>query len=43
MTPFPAVVTLRDSRVHAGASEGGYISAEVERVINEFLCLRTIL
>ena len=43
MTPFPAVVTLRDSGVHAGASEGGYIFAEVERVINEFFCLRTVL
>ena len=43
MTPFPAVVTLRNSGVHVGAFESGYISAEIERVVNKSFGLRATL
>ena len=43
VTPFPTVVTLRNSGVHAGTSESGYISAEIERVINKSFDLKAAL
>jgi len=43
MAPFPAVVTLRNSGVHAGTSESGYVSAEIEEMVNKYFGLGAIL
>ena len=43
MAPFPAVVTLRYSRVHAGTSDSGYISAKIEGIVNKCFGLRAVL
>ena len=43
MAPLPAVVTLRDSRVHVGGSNRGDIPAKVERMIYQYFCFGTVL
>jgi len=43
VAPFPAVVTLRDSRVHVGGSNRGNIPAKVKRMIYQQFYFGTIL
>ena len=43
VTPFPTVMALWNSRVHASTPKSGYVSAEVERMVNESFGFRTIL
>ena len=43
MAPLPAVVALRDSRVHVGGSDGGNVPAKVEGMIYQQLCFGFIL
>jgi len=43
VAPLPAVMTLRDARVHVGGSNHGNIPAKVERIIYQQFCFGTIL
>ena len=43
MAPLPAVVTLRDSRVHVGGPNSSDVPAKVERIIYQQLCFGSIL
>ena len=43
VTPFPTVMTLQNSRVHTSTPKSGYVSTEVERMVDESFGLRTIL
>jgi len=43
VAPFPAVVTLRDPRVHVGSSNCGDIPAKVEGMIYQQFCFGTVL
>ena len=43
MAPLPAVMPLRDARVHVGGSNRGDILAKVERMIYQQFCFGTIL
>ena len=43
MIPFPAIVTLQYSRVHAGTFDSNYRSAKIEEIVNECFGLRAVL
>ena len=43
VAPLPAVVTLRDSRVHVGGPNSSDVPAKVERIIYQQLCFGSIL
>ena len=43
MASLPAVMPLRDARVHVGGSNCGNIPAKVERIIYQQFCFGTIL
>jgi len=43
MTLFPTIMALRDTWIHVSASDSGYISAKVKRMINKQFGLRSIL
>jgi len=41
--PLPVIFALRDTRIHISPSDGSNKAADVEAVIDEFLCHGTIL
>ena len=43
MTPFPAILTKRDARVHVCTSDGGDEVSNVETPVNEHFCILTAL
>jgi len=43
VTPLPAVFALEDTGVHVGVFDGSNESANIEALVNEFLCHQTIL
>jgi len=43
VTPLSVIFTLRNTRIHISPFDGSNKAADVEAVIDEFLCHRTIL
>ena len=43
VSPLPALMTLRDSRIHVGSPDGGYVLTKVERAVNKGFGLSAVL
>ena len=44
MSPLPALITLRDSRIYVGSpADGGYVLTKVERAVNKGFGLSAVL